>query len=120
MARNQFAIERPRKISISIQGYDASERVRNQQKRQSDVRRRLRQKAERGAGGKPAAPVEDQAPAERAGDEERAARRPSPLPALAPREPQASCEATDEGPTDLERLLGPVFTNEDCREGDPR
>lgn len=120
MARNLFAIERPRKISISIQGYDANERVRNQQKRQSDVRRRLRQKAERGAGGKPAASVEDQAPAERADKEEGAAARLSPQPALVPREPQASSEAPGEEPTDLERLLGPVFTNEDCRQGDPR
>lgn len=54
MARNLFAIERPRKISISIQGYDAQARTQAQQKKQLErsKRQKRKQKAE-GASAKP-------------------------------------------------------------------
>lgn len=47
MARNHFAIERPRKISISIQGYDADASTRAQQKKQQEraQRHKRRQKS---------------------------------------------------------------------------
>ncbi len=47
MAKDHFAIERPRKISISIQGYDARARVTEQRKKQQERSKRLRRKQKR-------------------------------------------------------------------------
>jgi len=44
MARTHFAIEKPRKISISIQGYDAQARTQAQQKKQMERSRRQKRK----------------------------------------------------------------------------
>ena len=44
MARNHFAIEKPRKISIAIEGYDAKARIQAQQKKQFERNRRLQRK----------------------------------------------------------------------------
>jgi hypothetical protein len=45
MARNHFAIERPRKISISIQGYDAQAVTQAQQKKRLERSKRQNRKA---------------------------------------------------------------------------
>jgi len=47
MAKDHFAIERPRKISISIQGYDARSRVTEQRKKQDERAKRLKRKQKR-------------------------------------------------------------------------
>lgn len=47
MAKDHFAIERPRKISISIQGYDARSRVTEQRKKQEERAKRLKRKQKR-------------------------------------------------------------------------
>lgn len=47
MAKDHFAIERPRKISISIQGYDARSRVTEQRKKQEERTKRLQRKQKR-------------------------------------------------------------------------
>lgn len=47
MAKDHFAIERPRKISISIQGYDARARITEQRKKQQERSKRLQRKQKR-------------------------------------------------------------------------
>lgn len=47
MAKDHFAIERPRKISISIQGYDARARIAEQRKKQQERAKRLKRKQKR-------------------------------------------------------------------------
>jgi len=47
MAKDHFAIERPRKISISIQGYDARARINEQSKKQQERAKRLKRKQKR-------------------------------------------------------------------------
>ncbi len=47
MAKDHFAIERPRKISISIQGYDARARITEQRKKQQERAKRLKRKQKR-------------------------------------------------------------------------
>lgn len=47
MAKDHFAIERPRKISISIQGYDARARITEQRKKQQERVKRLKRKLNR-------------------------------------------------------------------------
>jgi len=47
MARNHFAIERPRKISIAIQGYDADASARAQQKKQQERAQRQKRQQQR-------------------------------------------------------------------------
>ena len=40
MAKSHFAIERPRSISISIQGYDAKAQTTEQERKRTESRRR--------------------------------------------------------------------------------
>lgn len=49
MARSYFAIERPRRISISIEGYTPDAQTLAQQRKQEERRRRLRRKVEAAA-----------------------------------------------------------------------
>lgn len=49
MAKSHFAIERPRKISISIDGYNAQAQTLAQQRKQQDRRRRIRRKTDAAA-----------------------------------------------------------------------
>lgn len=44
MARSHFAIERPRRISISIQGYDAQAQTTDQERKRSESRRRKKKR----------------------------------------------------------------------------
>lgn len=46
MAKSHFAIERPRKISISIEGYNAEAQTNAQKRKQQERSRRLKRKAE--------------------------------------------------------------------------
>lgn len=46
MARSHFAIERPRKISISIEGYNAEAQTQAQKRKQQERSRRLKRKAD--------------------------------------------------------------------------
>lgn len=50
MAKTDFAIERPRKISISIQGYDARQRVQQQQQRHKERKQRMERKQAQACG----------------------------------------------------------------------
>lgn len=58
MARNYFAIEKPRTISISIQGYDAQARTTQQRRKQQERTTRLRRKQQRAASAQPTPPTE--------------------------------------------------------------
>lgn len=81
MARNHFAIERPRKISISIQGYDAQAVTKAQQKKRLESSKRQQRK---GAAAQSAPPAS-------AGAAPAAATQPRPTPAKAnaPAQPRA-------------------------------
>ena len=46
MAKSHFAIERPRKISISIEGYNAEAQTNAQKRKQQERTRRLKRKAD--------------------------------------------------------------------------
>jgi hypothetical protein len=46
MARRQFAIEPPRRISISIEGYDPGAHIKGQQRKRQKRSRRLRRELE--------------------------------------------------------------------------
>lgn len=49
MAKSHFAIERPRKISISIEGYNAEAQTQVQKRKQQERSRRLKRKADAAA-----------------------------------------------------------------------
>jgi hypothetical protein len=49
MAKSHFAIERPRKISISIEGYNAEAQTLAQKRKQQERGRRLKRKADAAA-----------------------------------------------------------------------
>ena len=49
MARSHFAIERPRKISISIEGYNPEAQAQAQKRKQLERNRRLKRKADAAA-----------------------------------------------------------------------
>ena len=49
MAKTHFAIERPRKISISIEGYNAEAQTQAQKRKQQERTRRLSRKADAAA-----------------------------------------------------------------------
>ena len=46
MAKSHFAIERPRKISISIEGYNAEAQTQAQKRKQQERTRRLKRRAD--------------------------------------------------------------------------
>lgn len=49
MAKSHFAIERPRKISISIEGYNAEAQTQAQKRKQQERSRRLKRRADAAA-----------------------------------------------------------------------
>lgn len=121
MAKTDFAIERPRKISISILGYDAHQRVQQQQQRRKDRNQRLERKHAKASASTPvvmapATSAPPAAPKQRDGNsapakEIRAAKpRPAKRPALAP-----AVEGHE--PTLLELKLRTAFAETDAAGG---
>jgi hypothetical protein len=62
MARNHFAIEQPRKISIAIEGYDPRAQSRAQTKKLTEKRRRAERRQKRNATGADTHPNASQTP----------------------------------------------------------